>query len=195
MCIACFEFEPKSIHQIARFQFHKYKNFQLLRGAHPPSGRAIGNNMPPNHPKKLSKTNLSPWHICDPYFTIWPFNERFKTIITLKFMREFAIYTDRRRWQQNKERDWQQHRNTMKILQHIDKRIIKLMAIHKHLQQGLHPGFTSQTSSFSRFKPERQWCRSSCYIQRISLSDSIDLSNVCPYMIYVCLTICKCTQY
>ena len=34
--IACSKFAPKSIHQIAWFQFQKYKNFQLLRGYIPP---------------------------------------------------------------------------------------------------------------------------------------------------------------
>ena len=35
--IACSNFAPKSIHQIAWFQLEKCKIFQLLRGAHPPS--------------------------------------------------------------------------------------------------------------------------------------------------------------
>ena len=34
--IVCSKFVPKSIHQIARFQFQKYKIFQLLRGHIPP---------------------------------------------------------------------------------------------------------------------------------------------------------------
>ena len=34
---ACSKLVPKSIYQIARFQFQEYKIFQLLRGAHPPS--------------------------------------------------------------------------------------------------------------------------------------------------------------
>ena len=33
--IACSKFVPKSIHQIARFHFQKYKIFQLLRGTPP----------------------------------------------------------------------------------------------------------------------------------------------------------------
>ena len=38
LIITCCKFAPKSTHhQIARFLFQKYKIFQLLRGAHPPS--------------------------------------------------------------------------------------------------------------------------------------------------------------
>ena len=34
--IACSNFAPKSIHQIAQFQFQKFKIFQFLRGTIPP---------------------------------------------------------------------------------------------------------------------------------------------------------------
>ena len=36
LLVACSKFALKSIHQIARFQFQKYKIFQLLRGSLPP---------------------------------------------------------------------------------------------------------------------------------------------------------------
>ena len=39
--ISCSKFAPKSIHQIAWFQLQKYKIFQLLREAHPPSGTSL----------------------------------------------------------------------------------------------------------------------------------------------------------
>ena len=36
LLISCSKFARKNIHQIAQFQFQKYKIVQLLRGAHPP---------------------------------------------------------------------------------------------------------------------------------------------------------------
>ena len=58
--IACSKFALKSIHQIARFQFQKYKIFQLLRGAHPPSDTpwCATKSSPP-----ILKMDLCPWPI------------------------------------------------------------------------------------------------------------------------------------
>ena len=70
LLIACSKFEPKSIHQIAWFQFQKYKIFQLLRGHIPSqtlpphtSKQAIGSVTPHQIIKKKNVKDRSayPW--------------------------------------------------------------------------------------------------------------------------------------
>ena len=69
LIITCSKFAPKSTHQIALFQFQKYKIFQLLRGAHPPSDTPLCTTQ--NHSPPMSKTDLHPWLKCICNLGIW----------------------------------------------------------------------------------------------------------------------------